>query len=227
MQVFGAGGHYSRKKLHYRCNHRELYRGRKEACNQKYVNGEQLECIVWNYILGLIQDEAALAEALREAQLLGQQSTENIQSELDTINTLIADHTEQADVIAKQLARLKKGGAVATALEHEAERIDAQYASLIERKREMDANLSSRIITDEDIEATLNFRRTTLHSLSNPTFEDKRAMIELLGVQVIITDDKARIECRIRKAIEIVSHTPCPTPPAHCCGGQTRPAPRW
>jgi hypothetical protein len=67
-----------------------------------------------------------------------------------------------------------------------------------EREQLINEITKAQVLTEEDIQVALQFRQDVIVGLQNPTFEDKRRVLELLHVQVPVKDQQARIRCRIK-----------------------------
>ena len=66
--------------------------------------------------------------------------------------------------------------------------------------------MNARHLTEERIQAALRFRESVIVGMQNPTFEDKRKTLEMLGVHITVKDERAWVSCVISpdpKSIEL------------------------
>ena len=83
--------------------------------------------------------------------------------------------------------------------------LEKMYASLIAARTKMENTLMPQRVSDEDIAAIHEFRKTVLRGLDNPTIEDKRRMLQILHVQIVVTDYQAVAKCSF-KGVTQLSH---------------------
>lgn len=126
--------------------------------------------------------------------------------ELQSIEKLIQDTETEAAEVARGFARVG-GGLVGRKLEEQVKEVEARYAALTKRRDELNAKLSTYRLNDENLKAALRFREDVIAGLQGPTSEDKRRILEILGVQVTIKDGQAQIRCAIPTSATIVSRT--------------------
>jgi hypothetical protein len=64
------------------------------------------------------------------------------------------------------------------------DRVEKLYAAQIKRRDELEAALKETRLTDERIEAANRFREDVVLGMEEPTFQDKREILEILNTQV-------------------------------------------
>ena len=92
---------------------------------------------------------------------------------------------------------VKASGAVGRALEEKTREVNARFDALTRRRDELQAELTKRQLTDEAVNAALSFRQDVVAGIQDPTFETKRRVLEMLGVQVKIEAGTYRVNCRV------------------------------
>jgi hypothetical protein len=76
--------------------------------------------------------------------------------------------------------------------------LEKQHAALLGERSTLTQDLQDqKTLSDDDLQAAMEFRENVIAGIQAPTFEDKRQVLELLKVEVIVKDRKARISCRI------------------------------
>lgn len=182
---------------YYRCTAR--VRQHKSAgeivCLQKDVNGHKLEKVVWDYILELMTDPDRLEQGLREAQRQEQKARQPRADRLQLVAKLIQEIESEATHLANSLKDVNQGGVVANALNRRSEELDHQYAALLKEQIELQEQLSTPALTDEEITQIHRYRKSFNRGIENPTFEDKRKVLLMLRVQIWATRQWVKIQC--------------------------------
>jgi site-specific DNA recombinase len=163
-----------------------------KSCSEKSARGEILDYLVWNDIYELMTDPAKFGQLLQESKRHQQDILKPKRDELETVNALIARKEEEALKCARAL-KDSPGGAVEQALRRDADRINQEFKGLNQRREELLGALDTQVLTDQDIEAAMEYRNDVIAGIENPTFEDKRRVLELLRVRVDIKDHIARV----------------------------------
>jgi site-specific DNA recombinase len=167
----------------------------KRTCKQKSIRAGKIETRVWEYVKGLMENATQYEDLLREAQRAEEDALTPKQEELATVEKLFADCEQEAAQCAAAL--LKASGAVGRALEEKTREINARFDALSKRRGELQAELTKRQLTDEAVNAALSFRQDVVAGIQDPTFETKRRVLEMLGVQVKIEAGTYRVNCRV------------------------------
>jgi site-specific DNA recombinase len=187
-------GHY-----YYRCSRVAHHiPGLEASCSEKSVRGEVIEDIAWNFLLKAMKENPEEFEAaLREAQQTEAEALAPKLDELKALQSQLAGCEQAAAQVAQALAQRTKG-IIAKKLDAQAERIERQYEALQRNKEKLEAELADAdVLTDADIDETLQFRQDVLRGMQNPTFEDKVRIAARLRTSVSIKGGVATIACRI------------------------------
>jgi site-specific DNA recombinase len=181
-------------KYYYQCSARcNLYSHEAAFCNLK-VRGDVLDYAAWEYLLDVMTDEKELEAKLREAQRLDAESKQPKRDELTLVLDAIAEAEAEAGEIALAFRNAK--GAVAASLERQQDNVNAKYERACKRRDELQAEIEANSITDQEIENALNFRRDVANGLKNPTWDDKRAYLEMMRFHVKVLDKHhAKMTC--------------------------------
>ena len=116
-------------------------------------------------------------------------------TELENITALIGQTENEADKIAQ--AMIRTGGIVADRLKEQAKEVEKRFQALMTRKMRLEEELTTRELTDQNIQNMLEFRKIVAEGLQNPTFDDKRVWLEILRIQVTVNNQVANITCRL------------------------------
>ncbi len=191
-----GGGRLIESSFYYRCPRR--YAGGVAAggdrCYEPLVKGGLIECVTWDYIMGLITNPEQFERKLREAQAQEAATMRPKQKELEHVIALLKDTEKEADAIARAMPKAK--GIIAAKLEHQADEVNRRYQALTARKIKLQETLTLEL-TDRNVDNLLEFREAVAVGLENPTFEDKRRWLEILQAQVTVTNRIAVIACRL------------------------------
>ena len=94
-------------------------------------------------------------------------------------------------------ALVKASGAVGRALEEKAHEVNARFDALTRRRDELKAEIAARKVTEEAIDAALRFRQDVFTGTQNPSFEMKRRVLEVLGVEVKVSGTRFWVNFRV------------------------------
>jgi hypothetical protein len=192
-----AGGKRSgRKSYLYHCTRRYASGNAvgSEVCTEPLVKGALIECVTWNYIMGLVRDPVEFEARLRQAQANKAAKMQPQRKELEHVIALLKKTEIEADEIAH--ARRKVKGIVGERLQKQEDEVNQRYEALLKRKSDLQESLAVEL-TDNTIRNLLKYRKVVALGLENPTFEDRRRWLEILQTTVTITKGKAVITCRL------------------------------
>jgi len=205
--------------IYYVCSYRRTHFSDLEerVCHQKIVSGRLLEFGVWEkYVVEVMTDKDKFLQGLLDAQEAMRKAQQPKRDQLALVLDYIKETEAEADEIA--LALRKAHGRVAESLQKQQDDINSRYADLCRKCDQLQEELSQNKLTDQEISDALQLREDILAGLQNPTFEDKRRVIERLNVQVTVEGDKVSVKGLIPMACSFSLHTPqhdpvCPSPP--------------
>jgi site-specific DNA recombinase len=176
---------------YYICNGkgRAIHSRRLDKCPTRYAPADQLDELVWQDLLELLQQPHFIAQALEQAH-----AGFYLPQELQARRAALQQSTARLD---NQLERLTDAylAAVIPLTEYQRRRNDlsqkihalalqqSQLQAQLDQKREIAALTSS----------LQDFCKRIRRGLENPSFEQKRQLVELLIDRVIVTDDAVEI----------------------------------
>ena len=163
-------------------------------CDEPIVPGGLIECVTWDYIMGLITNPLEFEEKLRQAQAREAATMQPKQKELEHVIALLEDTEREAEEIAQATKQVK--GIVGAKLQQQADEVDRRYQALQARRAELVQDLELEL-TDTTINDFLRFRETVALGLKNPTPEDRRQWLEILQTTVTVTGGVAVATCRL------------------------------
>jgi hypothetical protein len=166
-----------------------------KPCLEPIYKGEFIDALVWEYVINLIMSPEQFEDRLRMAQELEIKNLKPIENELQNICELIERTEQDADQIADAIRKTR--GIVVSRLQNQAEEINNRYEALINRKNELERNITKSYLTEDKILNLLEFREIVASGLENPNFEDKRRWLEILSVGIRIKNQIAVISCRL------------------------------
>jgi len=132
---------------------------------------------------------------LRDAQEREAESLAPKRDDLEHIEAMLGDCDMEATECAVAM-RIAKGR-VKEKLERQQDEINARYEALSTRREKLHADLGARQLTDDRVSNALQFREDFELGMKNPTFDDKRQMLETLKVEVTVQGGKASVKCVI------------------------------
>lgn len=181
----------------YRCSQRmRKLTGVEQRCSQVAVNGDKLEAAVWGYVLDVItMDPDRFERALLDARERDEAAAAPLRERLAIVDSLLtrheADMRTHVDLLASATPLLAK------TIRESIEALERSYGALVAERDELGATLAKESLTDADVSAALQFRADALAGLEHATFDDKRAMLRRLRVNVVVTGKIAEVTCMI------------------------------
>jgi preprotein translocase subunit Sss1 len=161
-----------------------------------------LDYVAWDFILETMTNAKELKKKLKEAQRLEQQAKQPARDELSLVQEHIKETESEIDEIALALRKAK--GRVAVSLEKQQTDVNARYARYCRKREELQAEIDANVLTDEEIENTVQFQKDVAAGLKKPTWDDKRYYFEMLQFKAVITGRKAKLSCRLRVGVKEV-----------------------
>ena len=203
-------GRYGTRGIYYECTNRHHHFDNLEAvCKEGTVSGSILEARVWEYVLDIITDPKRFEDGIRKAQDNERDALGPKRERREAVMAMIADCEVEAAKLAGALKQTPDGGIVHKHLQADIETTERRYAALCKERDELQAALNANPLTDENIAAAIEFRRQVVEGLRDPTFEDKRRVLEFLRVKVTIKDKHAQVQCIIpiqKDAIDLTTN---------------------
>ncbi|HEX7593151.1 MAG TPA: zinc ribbon domain-containing protein [Anaerolineae bacterium] len=166
-------------------------------CKQGTIRARKIETRVWDYVKGLMDNAVEYEHLLREAQRAEVETLAPKQEELETVENMLIDCEQEAAQCAA--AMVKASGAVGRALDGQTREVNARFDALTKRRDELKAELAKRQLDDAAVDAALTFRQDVVAGIQNPTFETKRRVLEILGVQVRLNGTRFWVNFRVGK----------------------------
>jgi site-specific DNA recombinase len=190
-----AGSTPKGQKRRYVCPQR-----RHGHCAAQPIDADLVEQVVWDTVDQLLRDPALLAQQFQAQQA-------------PTASTALAAEERR---ISQQLARLtRKLQRLIAAYEAEAisldelqqrrRQLDAHRKDLEARQRLLERQRAEQVQVEHLLDSLESFCQTIEAALENPTFEDKRRILELVIDQVVVEDG------------QITIHHILPLPPSRLC----------
>lgn len=146
------------KRLYYRCNAADSYLKLAQPCrNRHYFPAELVEGKLWEWIKSLLLDDAALEQGIAEYQTSHERTAEPLRAELQTVDDLLKD--KEAELVRATDEYLSKGGSkLKRILAQRAAQLEAEIATLEQRRGKLAVKLEARDVTAEQVQSLRAFR---------------------------------------------------------------------
>jgi site-specific DNA recombinase len=178
------GGHYDGERRYYMCTHRLAYR-HVAACQERMVRADRADALVWAWLVSVL-DERALAEGLRQRQAQAEAELAPLRQQVRLLHDLIAQAEREMERYTIAYGREADEG-IAETLLAQAREASRRRESLIRERERLEREIAAARFTPEDSEAVLAQVRELRRVLEREdvlTFEEKRAILEALQVEV-------------------------------------------
>lgn len=152
-------------------------------CNKVSIRTHLLDAVVWAYVEELIKDQSKVEARLAELEA---QLTQNITVDLGPIDSKLAEIEQQLQNCATGIAKAQNEFIINQLLA-KSEELGKTQKELLDLRDEVAGEVASK----EKIRAKLDhFRNRWIHKLpalqKEPTLQDKRGAIEILGIRAIV-----------------------------------------
>jgi site-specific DNA recombinase len=167
----------------------------KHKCQLPYFRTDLVDAAVWNWLESFLKDEKVLEKGLRDYQAEQQKNVDPILKQIANIDDLIKQYTEEWDEAYKTLRATKAQRAKAKTAA-EIERIEGILDSFESQKKEFEAQIEIKSLTEEQILTIKELGAMMVADLDTigQDFESKRTLITLLDVQArAVVEDGQRI----------------------------------
>jgi len=184
----------------YRCSSfTNRYKGLEEKhCQEKIVRGDMMESIAWDqFTMDIFADPVSFESRLRETQQQEEGATRRKREEIEILTQQARECEAEAKKLVRQLAKLPEGGLMSRTIGEKIADLEKTYEKITRGRDTLLAELESRLLSSEDIRSMLQFREDVLAGMQNPTFEDKRQVLELLQMDVAVRGKQATVKCRL------------------------------
>jgi site-specific DNA recombinase len=153
-------------------------------CRTRHVPAAQLEELVWEDLCKVLIHPEHIRNALQRAHG-GEWVPQELKGRLKTVGKAIAQIERQK----RRLLEAYLGGVIELPeLERKRKELDGRCNTLLAQKRQLEASANERIELTKIADSIERFCKQVKEGLSDATFEQKRALVELLIDQVVVTD---------------------------------------
>ena len=160
-----------------------------QRCSARHVPAGQLDELVWQDLCEVLIHPEHIKAALQRAHG-GEWLPQELKARLKGMEQAIA-HTERQD--QRLLDAYLDGVLELAEFERKREELKRRFDALLTQKRQLEATARERTELSEVAGSTEKFCKQVKEGLCNATFEQRRALVELLIDRVIVTDEAVEI----------------------------------
>jgi site-specific DNA recombinase len=178
------------KYRYYSCNSKAIH-SRITTCRERKVRAPEAEEMVWAWLKDLLCDEAALEQGIQELTNRSEQDLQETRVRLKTIEGLQAKAVARIERLATAFAD-EADEIVAAALRSQMQAAGREREALNAERELLQAKLVQEEFTENERDEIKRLAGEIGQKLSDPPFEQKRALLNLLDVQITLIhkDDK-------------------------------------
>ena len=174
-------------------------------CRTRHVPAAQLEELVWEDLCKVLIHPEHIRNALQRAHG-GEWVPQELKARLKTVGQAIT-HIERQK---RRLLDAYLGGVIELPeLERKRKELDGRSESLLTQQRQLEASANERMELVKIADSIEHFCEQVRSGLAKATFEQKRALVELLIDQVVVTDEEVEIRYAIPTSPEGPHHPFC------------------
>jgi site-specific DNA recombinase len=187
------------KYPHYRCGTHWHHPDREPCPNEnKHVPAHLAEAAVWDWLSGLLQDEKKLDKGLRAMEKQAESEIEPKRQRLEQVKRKMGEAEQKVKRLVSRIGD-ETDDLIAESLKNELKMHAKQAEGYRAESLTLERELSQKRISVEMKERIRRQAAEIRQKLTNPTFEQKRALFDVLNLHVIFRiDDKGRrwLDCR-------------------------------
>ncbi|RME79669.1 MAG: recombinase family protein [Chloroflexi bacterium] len=171
----------NRSCVYYSCPARTVVR----PCSQKFFRQEVVDSAVWDWIEGILQDEALLEKALQSSAAQREREREPLKRQYEAARQQIEKLSRELENSLEVLKTLRPGGRAYTALLEDVNRIEDAINRLEAQSAKLEAQLGQQLDAGQ-VERIKEIARQVAQGLerAREDFTLRRAVIEALDVEV-------------------------------------------
>jgi site-specific DNA recombinase len=175
----------------YRCIRQADYR-HLVACEQKAVLARKVESIVWNWLVGLLEDESNLERGIRQMKENEQADLAPKRERLENARDLIKRVELKIKRLIASMAETEDEFTVAT-IKAELRTAQKQRTNLLNEAEELHQQINQRQLSKEDEAEVKRIGRCLRERIDNATFSQKRFLLNTLDVSVRLRQEDAKL----------------------------------
>ena len=180
----------------YRCTQRyHRVASAEKHCTQRRVITHVLENAVWDRVLDLVTDPAKFEARARAAMETERDAQGPRLVRLEELARLIPKCDREIAKLAQDIRGQK--GRLKEHLQAQADELNAQYDRLTGERTKIQGEIAAAQVTEQDIVELVAFMRDASDELKEADFELKRATLEVLQTEVVVTGDQADVTITI------------------------------
>ena len=198
-----AGSH--RHGHRYYCCSTHAHRYRKlepRTCFESAVQADLIEHLVWDrfVIEGILADPDELKRKLEAAQSGEYATAQPKRDRLAVVKDLIEKKERRIRFLMSSFGDDldDNSQSITDVLREEIKSLGRERDSLIKERDELAGELDQETLSNDEIQAALNYREHVMAGMQNPTFEDKRRALEMFRVEVKISGGVATVTGRLK-----------------------------
>ena len=174
-------------------------------CRTRHVPAAQLDDVVWEDLCKVLSHPEHIRNALQRAYA-GEWLPQELKARLKTMGKAIAQLERQK---RRLLDAYLSGVLELPELERKRKELGERSESLLAQKRQLEASANERMELAKIADSIERFCEQVTKGLANATFEQKRALVELLIDQVVVTDEEVEIRYVVPTSPEGPHHPFC------------------
>jgi len=205
-----AGGYINRYGvIYYRCGRPNLKNGR-EKCPYygKSLPVQLVDQKVWEWLDGLIEDESKFKKGLERMAEQKAAEAEPQRARLNSIIALMDKVQHGIDRLVTNMREIEEEAVIAT-IKRELVDLGKQAKALDEERLQVESELYQQEMSIDMQNDLLRQAAEIRRKLENPTYEQKRILLDALNVKVIFREDDAGrwldISCGLKPAGDVIA----------------------
>lgn len=185
--------HVTEGRLYYVCSNRYKFADDIRGCQMNGIHGAVIEAKVMEWVVSLVTDPDELEANLRSAQAEQLAGLEPTRTAIEETDKLVAEAQHDLAENISLMKGLDPDSRRYKKLALDGDEIERRLDRLEMQRHKHEVYIASHTIADNDIADIVVYSRDAQRGLQNPTFEQKRAWLNLLQVRVELTSQNTAV----------------------------------
>lgn len=155
------------------------------VCDSRgYWRTDETDAAIWGWLRDLLSDPRAVIASMREEQASREDIIKPLRDRLETIAELVAENKQKRERALQAYLDGTLGDDLLAMLKENAARIDRVLGDLERERAELEARISARAITDQQIESVVEYAESLSGWLeeADRDFAKRRALVERINL---------------------------------------------
>lgn len=179
-------------RLYYMCKRRRFL---EHSCTMPFIFATAVDEAVFGWVVDLLKDPEAKLKGMQKAQLEAVGAVNDLSRQVADCDTAIARDEKELDHLYQDRKQYRDNKRMLSRIEHDITETIERIERVRTNREEYLSKMECNIITDEEITSRvgeIDRINAVLEQIGELTFEQRRRLIELLDIRIVLGVEEAR-----------------------------------